>query len=68
MLPIPICTQVRTYFLSREVVGGQQSSNETDVDLKHGHLGILGKQDRQEEKNGQTGSNKQLISFVDGEF
>lgn len=32
-----------TYFLSREVVGGQQSSYKTDVDLKHGYLCILQK-------------------------
>lgn len=31
----------KTYFLSGEVVGGQQSANETDVDLKYGHLGVL---------------------------
>lgn len=64
---IPVCTQRRTYFLSREVVGGQQSSNETDVDLKHGHLGILGKQNR---AGGKKRSNriKQLISFVYREF
>lgn len=32
-----------TYFLSREVVGGQQSSYKTDVDLKHGYLCVLEK-------------------------
>lgn len=30
-----------TYFLSREVVGSQQSSNEADVDLENRHLSIL---------------------------
>lgn len=40
--------QATTHFLSREVVGGQQSSYETNVDLKHGHLGILGKQESTE--------------------
>lgn len=30
-----------TYFLSSEVVGSQQSSYKTDVDLKHGYLCIL---------------------------
>lgn len=45
------CIQVRlpfrsTYFLSGEVVGGQQSSYETDVDLEHGHLSVLEKTDK----------------------
>ena len=44
-------TQKRTHFLSREVVGGQQSSYETNVDLKHRHLGILGKQEQREENS-----------------
>lgn len=34
-----------TYLLSREVVGGQQSSYKTDVDLKHGYLCVLEKTD-----------------------
>lgn len=32
------------YLLSREVVGGQQSSDEADVDLEDRHLSVLKKQ------------------------
>lgn len=43
-----------TYFLSREVVGGQQPSYKTDVDLEHGYLCVLGR----------TETNTALIMFV----
>lgn len=40
LFPVRLSFRI-TYFLSREVVGGQQSSYKTDVDLKHGYLCVL---------------------------
>lgn len=44
-----LAIQVGAYLLSREVVGGQQSSNEANVDFEHRHLSILEKQESMDE-------------------
>lgn len=65
--------QVSTYFLSRQVVGSQQSSYETNIDLKHGYLSILGTQDKRNtlERTRQTislSSYEHLDRFVPFSF